>query len=175
MIKTVTLTLLTAATFSIFSSVNEFQHSLPTPVQLKEDSKLTEVRVALKLLNAPSDKLEQLAKSCFSAGFATDIDPVLIASIIPKESEFNIKAKSKLGYKSLMQTKHAKMDWNYAESNVMEGACDLRSKLKATNGDLFKAMSYYKGHGGEESQRFAKSQLEFYRKIKQKTKEEMKG
>lgn len=173
MLKSIYLTLLTFTTFQIFSSVNEFQTSLPQPVQIKEDYRLTETREALKLLNAPKDKLEVLTKSCYSAGFATDIDPVLIACIIRKESEFKINALSPKGYKSLMQGDKAVMQWGYAETNTMYGANILREKLIIAKGDMNKAMVFYKGHGGEESKKFAKEQLEFYRSIKQQIKERM--
>lgn len=175
MLKTVTLTLLPALTFQVFSVVNDFHKEFPQPVSIKEPITLTETREALKILGAPKDKLEKLTKACYSAGFATDIDPVVIACIMIKESEFKVDAKSNKGYKGLMQTRNAAMKWDYAEADVMGGACDLRSKLNATKGHLPTAMVYYKGHGGEESKKIAATQMKFYYEIKAKVNEKIKN
>ena len=181
MIKSITISLLTVTTFQMFNAVTEFQSTFPQPVSISsntpinEDRNLTRTREALKLLNAPPDKLVKLTKACYSAGFATDIDPVLIACIIPQESEFNIKAKSKLGYKSLMQTKDAYVTWEYAEANIMAGACTLRGKIASAKGNVEKGMIYYKGHGGKESQDIAAKQMKLYRSVKLKVNEIMKG
>lgn len=167
MIKT-TITAFSLATLTIFSAANNFNQEIPVAVEFKEveDVQISRTRQALRLVNCPPEKLEKLTRACYAAGFATNIDPLLIATIIPRESEFNIKARSSAGYKSLMQTKQAFTTWDFAEANVMAGACELRRKINATKGNIDKAMVYYKGHGGAESHKIAKEQMKFYRSIK---------
>ena len=175
MIKLLTVTLLTATTFQIFDAVQDFQTNFPQPLAIKEDVKLTETRLALRLLNAPPEKLDKLTKACYSAGLATDIDPILIASIIPKESNFKVQAKSNKGYKGLMQTNKAEMRWSRAGTDVMKGAEILREKIDIAKGNVDKGMVFYKGSGGKESQAIAKDQMEFYRKLREQVKTNMKG
>jgi hypothetical protein len=138
-----------------------------------ENTVLAETRIALQLLNAPPERLEQLTKSCYSAGFANDIDPVLIACIIKPESNFKIDGVSNKGCKSLMGTREAVLKWSHAAYNIMKGACDLREKLGYTHGNMYEAMVKYKGRGGKESQHFAKTQLALYHDIKKQTKLKM--
>jgi soluble lytic murein transglycosylase-like protein len=169
------ITFLTLTTISIFASVNEFNYAIPTPVQIKEDSKLTATRLALIEAKAPRDRLETLTRSCYYAGMATNNDPVLIVSIIAPESEYKITARSKKGYKSLMQTEHAIMKWEYAEANIMAGACCLREKMQIAKGDINLAMALYKGGKSKEARDIAKKQLEIYRDLRDKIELQMKG
>lgn len=160
--------------FQLFSMVDTTHPAFAKTAHVKqikpiEISVLNETREALKLLDAPEDKLELLTKACYSAGFANDIDPVLIATIIKPESNFDIDAVSKKGYKSLMGTKTAVMNWTYAPSNIMLGACVLREKLNQYK-TVEKAMIFYKGKGGKDSQKFAKLQISLYKQIKTKIK-----
>jgi len=173
MIKT-QLTILPLLVFQMFSTVNDFHKDLPVPVKLTEDRGRIEARIALQELNAPKDKLEKLTNGVYAASIATKIDPVLIASIIPKESQFVVTAQSNLGYQGLMQTQRAYMKWSLAEADIMAGALVLKEKFVIAKGDEFWAMTYYKGKGGAESQAFAKSQLAFYHKIKEKVNKRMK-
>jgi len=181
MIKTIAVSLITISTFQIFSSVNEFHTALPSPVQIpitaqiKEDPKLTATRLALIEAKAPQERLVTLTRSCYYAGLATNLDPVLIATIISPESEYKINAQSKKGYKSLMQTKEAIMKWEFAEANVMAGACDLRSKLIDSKGNMRLAMSRYKGGTSREARNIADKQLRIYFDIKHKVNQQMKG
>ena len=162
------------ATLQLFSIVNDFQTTLPQPVCIKEEIQITKTRYALEALGAPSERMNSLVRGTYAASIGTDIDPILIATIIPVESNFNINAKSKLGYKGLMQTPKADMKWTYAESDIMRGACTLREKIVSTKGNLDLAMVKYKGHGGPESVVFAKSQMSKYRKIKTLVNERIK-
>jgi hypothetical protein len=156
------------ATMSIFTAANSFVADLPKPVQIKEDIRRTRARMALIEMKAPAERVERLVSAVHSASVATGIDPIVIACIIPKESEFKIDARSPKNYKGLMQSDKATMQWGYAEADVVYGACKLREKLTIARGDMDEAMVYYKGHGGKESRDIAAAQMKFYRSIRDK-------
>jgi hypothetical protein len=165
MIKTMIVTC-SIATMTIFSAANNFITDLPKPVQISEDAVRTKARLALIELNAPAEHRERLISAVHSAAVATGIDPILIACIIPKESEFKISARSPKNYKGLMQADKATMKWGFAETDVVYGACILREKIQIAHGDVEKGMVFYKGHGGKESQDIARAQMKFYRGIR---------
>lgn len=172
MLKT-QLTIIPLVVFQMFTTVNDFHKQIPIPIKLNEDRGRTETRIALTILNAPKERIDKLTNGIYAASIATGIDPVLIASIIPKESSWKASAKSHLGYKGLMQTKVAHGNWDFAEADIMAGSLVLKDKLRITDGNLLKAMTYYKGHGGNASQAFARDQLAFYSKIKEQVNQEM--
>lgn len=179
------LTLLTLTTFTIFSSVNDFHHALPTPVQFnqKEDIVRKKARYALEELNAPKERMERLINAVHAGHIASNgIDPILIASIFRPESSYDPTAKSKAGYGGLMgiPTKKNIPKWEYSETNVVYGSQILRDKISDAKGNVDEAMIHYKGYGGAESKKYAKSQMNLYRTVKAKVdqrikNEEMKG
>lgn len=138
MIKTISVALLTTA---IFSSVNDFHNALPTPVQFKEDSKLTDTRTALKLLGRD----EKFVNPIYHSALANGIDPVLWACVIATESEYKINAVSSMGYKGLAQTRKAVMKTGYEVGDLTYGSCELKDKLQSANGNMEKALTFYKG------------------------------
>lgn len=144
MLKT-TLLIVPILTLQLFNAVNDFNKDLPQSVQMGEDVRLVQSREAFKIIKAPSDRIETLSKGTFAATVATEIDPVLIATLMSTESEFKVTALSPLGYKSLMQRPRSRMKWEYAEVDVVDGACCLREKLKIAKGDMLKALTFYKG------------------------------
>ena len=179
-------TLLTVATLSIFSTVNDFHHALPTPVSFKnekEDIVRRKARYALEELNAPKERINRLVNAVHAGNIASDgIDPILIASIFSPESSYNPAARSKAGYAGLMGIPQKKNipRWEYSETNVVYGCQILRDKITESKGNVDEAMIHYKGKGGTESKEFAKSQMKLYRTVKAKVeerikKEEMKG
>jgi hypothetical protein len=163
------LTLLTVATFSIFSSVNDFHHALPTPVQFKENSVLTETKQVLTLLGRDV----KFAEPLYLAAKAGNIDPVLFACLIETESEFKINVISKKNYKGLGQTPHAMMREGYLVVDLTLASCILREKLNSgyAKGDMTKAIQLYKGGTSNEALKYAKQVMTKYQKIK----EQMRG
>jgi hypothetical protein len=163
------LTLLTATTFSIFASVNEFHHALPTPVQLKEDVKLTETKQALTLLKRDL----KFAEPVYLAAKSARVDPVIFAFLINSESDYKLTAISKKGFKGLGQTPVAMMRQGYISVDLTLAACILREKLdtKYANGDMLKAIQLYKGGANPEALKYAKEVMSNYSKFK----EQMKG
>ncbi len=166
MIKT-QLTILPFVVFQMFTAVNDFHKEIPVPIKINEDRGRTETRIALEILGAPKQHLENLTNGVYAASVATGIDPILIASIIPKESEFKPKARSHLGYKGLMQTPHAFQTWDMAAADIMAGSLVLKDKFRAAKGDLQKAMALYKGGDNPLAHKIAKEQLSFYRETRQ--------
>lgn len=171
MIKTTTIMLATLSMFQIFNSVNDFHRTLPVPVLLNEEDKMITTRLALIEAKAPLQRLETLTRSCYYAGQATNIDPILVASIISPESDYLITAKSKKGYKGLMQRPKARMKWDFVETDIMDGACCLREKLTISKNNLPLAMALYKGGTSQKAKNIAKKQLEIYHDIKSKVNE----
>lgn len=176
-LKTIIVSILCIQLFSVNTLHPAFAKQIVSSSNKKqikpiEISVYNETREALKLLDAPEDKLEQLTKSCYSAGFANDIDPVLIATIIKKESTYDNNAISKKGYKSLMGTKKAVMKWSHAPYNVMLGACVLREKLNQYK-SMDKALVHYKGRGGYQSVKLAREQLALYKSVKTKVRSQL--
>jgi hypothetical protein len=175
MLKTFSITFLTLATFQIFTSVNEFHHDLPTPVQIKEDSKLTETRHALRLLGQDLKYVDPV----YHSALANDIDPVLWACNVRTESQYKINAVSPMGYKGLAQTRKAVMKTGYEVGDLTYGSCELRDKLRIAKGDMVKALTFYKGSATLYDKQGNKTKghqqalevLELYAKIK----EQMKG
>lgn len=163
MIKLTTLTLLTATTFQIFTSVNDFHRSLPTPVQVKEDSKLTETKEALRLLGQD----QRFAEPIYYSAKAGDIDPVLWACNIQCESEYKITARSPKGYKGLAQTPRAVGKTGYETADLTYGAAIYREKLKIAKGNPKLAMALYKGGNNPQAHRDAEKVYALYNKIKE--------
>lgn len=172
-----TITAFSLATLTIFTAAHNFNQDLPTPARMtiNEDIVRTKARYALEYLGAPSDKITCLTNAVHAGSVAAGgIDPILIASIIKPESEFTIDAKSKKGYKGLMQTPKATMKWNYVEADIVYGSLILRDHIKEAKGDIAKGMIHYKGHGGKESQMYAKKQIQLYQEVKYAVNKRMK-
>lgn len=167
MIKTMTIALITATTFQIFSSVNEFQSSLPQPVQIKEDSKLVETKKALTLLGRDLS----FAEPIYHSAKAGNIDPVLWACNIECESEYKITAKSKKGYKGLGQTPKAVMKTGYITADLTYASCVYKEKLSIAKGNPKLALALYKGGNNPQAHKDAEKVFVLYHKIKN----EMKG
>ncbi len=173
MIKT---TLLTLATLQIFSSVHNFQSSMPHPVKINEDAALVEVKRTLFYLN----KDLKYAEPILNSAKANNIDPVLWATLVETETGFKLTAKSKKGYKGLAQTPNAVMKTGFEVGDLTYGSCILKEKLRIANGNIEKALTYYKGsptltdkYGRDTlGHKQAKQVLKLYAKVKEQIKEE---
>ena len=113
------------------------------------------------------------------SALANGIDPVLWACVVATESEYKINAVSSMGYKGLAQTRKAVMKTGFEVGDLTYGTCELKDKLRASNGDILKALTFYKGskelydRKGKPTKGHiqAKEVLVLHKKIK----EEMKG
>ncbi len=122
--------------------VFNFHNVLPMPIQL-DPKKKSDVYLALQILQCPTDKLDAISKAINNAAQLTDISPLLIATLLKTESNFDYKAVSSANYKGLMQTPTA--TYEFADVDVLHGARILQQKLRMSRGDLKQALIYYKG------------------------------
>jgi len=125
---------------------------------LIEDSKSIKITALQKGFNISYE----MAKAFFDAGTLTNFDPILLASIAAVESNFDLKAVSSKGYKSLMQTKEATM--KYANVDILKGSMELKYWYKRTN-DIEKALVHYNGGNNppKVSYRYAQRVISLYR------------
>lgn len=163
MIKTALVASIIATT-SIFSVVHDFQQSLPQPVCLEEDPRLTEVKQALKILG----KDPKFAVPLYQSAIASNIDPLVWTCNIQTESEFKITAKSHKGYKGLGQTPSAVGRTGYELADLTYAACVYQEKLKIAKGDTKLAWALYKGGRSAEAYREAAKVFALYSKLKEK-------
>jgi hypothetical protein len=119
-----------------------FHNVLPMPIEL-DPKKKSDVYLALQILQCPTDKIDAISKAISNASQLTDISPLLIATLLKTESNFNPKAISSANYKGLMQTPTA--TYEFADVDVLHGARILQQKLRMSRGDLRQALIYYKG------------------------------
>lgn len=119
-----------------------FHSVLPMPIEL-DPKKKSDVYLALQILQCPTDKIDAISKAINNASQLTEISPLLIATLLQTESNFNPKAVSTANYKGLMQTPTA--TYEFADVDVLHGARILQQKLRMSRGDLRQALIYYKG------------------------------
>jgi len=163
MIKT-TLVASVIMVTSIFSTVHDFQSSLPQPVCIEEDQRLRDVKKALALLG----KDQKFALPLYQSAVASGIDPLLWTCNIQCESEFKIAAKSKKGYKGLGQTPKAVMKTGYELADLTYAACIYREKVKIAKGNTRLAWALYKGGRSTEAHMEAAKVFALYHNIKEK-------
>lgn len=166
MFKTTLVASLVTAT-SLFSTVHDFQQTLPQPVCIEEDPRLTEVRQALKLLG----KDQKFAAPLYQSAIASNIDPLVWTCNIQCESEFKITAKSNKGYKGLGQTPQAVMKTGYELADLTYAACVYQEKVKIAKGDTKLAWALYKGGNNPAAKKEADKVFALYKKLKAQMKE----
>lgn len=120
------------------------------------------------------DEARHIVNISFEASHAHDVDPLLVLSIIGKESSFRKDAVSAVGAEGLMQVwrkwheeKFEGMGLAHVENisprdNVMIGAQVLREYLDKENDDVVKALQRYNGARGDTSVKYAKGVLKNY-------------
>lgn len=162
MLKTITYTLLTAATFQMFSSVNDFHNDIPQPVQLKEDAQITSTKQALQILGRDLKHADSL---CIAAK-AGNIDPILFTTLIETESNFKIKCRSSKGYVGLGQTPVAIQRQGYEVVDLTLAACILKEKMIVAKGNTRLALALYKGGNNPMAKKQADEVLSLYHKVK---------
>ena len=114
----------------------------------------------IELVLETSFKLtKKQAGAFYLAGRATNLDPVLLATLAYTESNFRIIATSPKGYKGIMQTPISEGDIHL---DVLRGAKILQEKLRYAKGDLELALTLYKGGKNVEAKKQAKQVLAIY-------------
>jgi hypothetical protein len=119
------------------------------------------VEEALIDLQAPKERVSSLDRWIRSASVVTHVDPMLLVCLLHTESRFRNDAMSKRGYKGEAQTKRFS---EFSSVNILEGAEILREKLSLSKGDMFEALSRYKGgKDKKEAREQAREVLRLYR------------
>ena len=116
--------------------------------------------LVLNTLHAPKDRIPEMESALRLASDRTGIDGKLLAVLVFTESNFKKRAVSGKGYKGLMQTPSASF---FTDVDILYGARILKEKLKLTRGDLFEALTLYKGGDGPSARKQANRVLEIYR------------
>lgn len=140
-----------------------FIHSIPMSVKLVNENK-TLAKMSLLALNVPVSKVEKYSRDIDTASRATNQDPILLATIIKTESNFDQKAVSNKGYKGLMQTPSATLI--YSDVDILHGARILEAKRHLTNDNLLEALTMYKGGNNRLARKYANETYRLYFKVK---------
>lgn len=131
--------LTTLLTFQFLQIGNIVQPLKTLPI----DTRLELIKKDLQLFGASQTKVSNLALAILIASNVTEIDERIISTVILKESNFKLTAISNKGYKGLMQTRIASMQ--YPEVDIMMGAKELQKWLIYRKGDLRYALASYNG------------------------------
>lgn len=133
------------------------------PVQIVQKQSENPVQRLLKELGCPKEKLEKITKAVELASNETNLSPFLIGILLFTESGFDPFARSPKNYHGLMQTPTATN--KFMDVDVLHGARILQEKLKISKGDLFLALSLYKGGNNSMARKQAGQCLNLYRKV----------
>jgi hypothetical protein len=117
----------------------------------------------LTLLGCPKSTLLSIRDGVKIASDRTGIEGVLIVSLLYTESNFDHKAKSKKGYQGLMQTPTAT---GIPLIDICHGADILKEKLHLAKGNIFKALTLYKGGNNHVARKQAQYVLLVYKTVK---------
>jgi len=136
--------------------INYKQYSLVTTQ--KEDKLVT----LLLTMGAKKENVQKISNGIKLAEQVTGVKPKMTVAIICSESEFNKNARSKKGYKGLMQTP---VKTDYEEVDILYGAMIFKEKLAIANGDVLKGLALYKGGDNPEAWKEARKTMALYNKI----------
>lgn len=145
---------------------------IPFPIHVNSDSRKEVVSTVLKDLGVGSSKeRDKLSDAILLSADIIDVSPMLVIAIMDSESDFNKKAVSPKGYRGLMQTPTATMQ--FQDVDTLHGARILEEKLKYCDNDLMEALILYKGGGRSPAARRQATQqaeevYELYTKLKSK-------
>jgi hypothetical protein len=163
--------------YNIIIATQVFNANRITPIKIsqpKESMEAVRTKEALVLLNCPKEKVEAMSKAAVVGAMVLkdyNISPEFLVCLAKTESEYSLKAKSSMGYKSIMQTPTST---GYYNSDLVHGCDKLIEKLKISKGNLLVALTYYKGSKtthdaqGRETMGYkqAKQVVALYEKIK---------
>lgn len=121
------------------------------------------IKVVLKDLGCPENKLKEISNAVILASNQTKLNPYLLSALMFTESNFNFKAISNKNYQGLMQTPTATKE--FSDVDVLHGARILEQKLKLTSGNIYEALSLYKGGRNKVAKKQARDVIVLYKKI----------
>lgn len=134
--------------YYIMIATQGFNSNRITPIKIsspKESIEVVQTKEALALLHCPPEKTESMTKAALVGAMVLkeyNIQPAFLVVLSKTESDYKLTAKSKLGYKSIMQTPTAT---GYYSTDMVHGCDKLNEKLKIAKGNLLLALTYYKG------------------------------
>lgn len=131
----------------------------PVTASVKVDSQSDLIRSTLLYLGCPGSKTLSISHGIRTAENRTGINSSLIACLIYTESNFRTDAVSKRGYRGLLQTPTAT---GIPLIDICHGADILREKLHLTKGNMFRALTLYKGGFNPEARKQARQVLLVY-------------
>ena len=161
--------------FTVLLSIFNFVlliDKIPFPVHINLDSRKELVSTILKDLGVDNNKdRDKLSDAILLSADIIDVSPMLVVAIMDTESNFKTNVVSSKGYKGLMQTPTATMQ--FYDVDTLHGARILEEKLKYCDNNLMEALILYKGGGGgPAARRQATQQAEevynLYTKLKNK-------
>ena len=126
------------------------------------------LHMALMLLDCPKQKIQIVIKSITdsvqSASNKYPIDPILVAVLMKTESEFLPTARSSKGYKGILQTPWASME--FYNVDTLYGVMILEQKLVVSRGKLRTALALYKGGRSRQAYKQADEVLRLLKKVR---------
>jgi hypothetical protein len=128
--------LLIAAILMVFQGYHKYW----TPFYFEDE--LANTKHCLHKMGVPDSKVNELAIAFHNASRVTGVDEDLIMALSYTEAEYNKFARSKLGYKGLMQIPEDLWD---PDLNVLRGVKILQEKMAESKGNLRIALVLYKG------------------------------
>lgn len=140
--------------FNFVLVINKF----PFPTKAHNDSQKEIIYTILKDNGVLNKNLSELSDAILLSADAINVSPLLVIAIMKSESNFKLTAVSSKGYKSLMQTPTATME--FYDVDTLHGARIFAKKLKYCDNDLMKALILYKGGGKPSAKKQATRQAE---------------
>jgi soluble lytic murein transglycosylase-like protein len=128
----------------ITSIVYQLSTPMIVPIKLADSNKVNLIKNDLKKLGVSNNDLHDISKSIKVASEVTNIDNTILTAVAFKESRMDKNAKSRKGYKGIMQaTQHDVYEFSIVD--IIRGAKKLESWIKYRNGNLTYALASYNG------------------------------
>lgn len=124
------------------------------------------LRESLEYLRCPRYKILQVKSGIESASNSTGISQLLLASLLYTESGFRYGPISNKGYIGIAQTPYASI--KYPEVDIMHGAMILKDKLRYAKGNIFVALTLYKGGRNPVARKQARQVIQVYNSLIEK-------
>jgi len=162
--------------YQVFLAARSYHSHLPVPypipavkaikhVMTQAEMEQHQLHIALTSLQCPSAKLRPFSEGILKGAHSIHVDPLLITALLPTESNFKMNARSPKGYKGLMQTPWASME--YADVDILYGCRILEEKMHSpiAKGSIRTALALYKGGLSGEAFREADQVLRLYHRL----------
>jgi len=119
-----------------------YQRVIPLKITLPQDTIIPDLERKLIQRGVFPKKAKGLSVDIYNVCAMRGISPYLIIALMETESNYDLKAISSAGYKSLMQTPSSS---GYADVDTLHGIRILQDKLGIVNGKLDQGLLQYGG------------------------------